>query len=296
MMREQALDVVVVERRRRLVEDRAPAAAAASAPSRSRRAGAPRARATPRAARDRWSARPCGPSASAARGPDGRLVDREARACGSPPSEMLCATERFGQQAELLVDDAQPELVRPAPGCRSSTGSPSSSMRAGRRRVVAGQHLEQRRLARAVLAEQAVDRAGLDARDRRRRARACPGTASRSRSCGGQERWARPGSRRIDGTLQPLVPPPMITCSVVHLEVVVWRVSPAATARTGTSSSWLHVLDHLQAHVRVLGRHEQRVERRLFSNLPASPPCRRLRRTGNPDHSGRYSSVDTAAP
>ena len=76
-------------------------------------------------------------------------------------------------EPEVLVDEAQP-VVAVGRLPESSNGSPSShATRAGVGRVVAGERLDQRRLAGAVLADERVDLAGRDLERRRRAARAC---------------------------------------------------------------------------------------------------------------------------
>ena len=91
---------------------------------------------------------------------DRPLVDRErARRLGAE-RDVVC-DRQVRQQAQLLVDDADPELVRP-PRRRDFDLLAVDLDPARRRLVVAGEHLEQRRLPRAVLAYEAVDRRALD--------------------------------------------------------------------------------------------------------------------------------------
>ena len=155
----QRLGLVLRQRRRRLVQDQDPrpdrqrpgdldqlptrdaqAADQRAAPARSR--ACPARRPGPR------------PSASSRR----RSSSTPSRV-GSRPSRMFSATERFGRQRQLLVDqpDAQPiglgrvaDLDRPAVHLDRAGVGPHD----------AAQHLDQRRLPRAVLAEQGVDLAG----------------------------------------------------------------------------------------------------------------------------------------
>ena len=78
----------------------------------------------------------------------------------------------FGEQRQILPDDGDAAVARSVRRDRRLGASPKySSARAGLGRIDAGDDLDQRALAAAVLAGEAVDFAGADLESPRRRAR-----------------------------------------------------------------------------------------------------------------------------
>ena len=97
---------------------------------------------------------------------------------GSRPMKTLAATSRLSNRLSSWWTKAMPAADRLADGERASRSTPSISMRAARRRDHAAEDLHQRRLAGAVLADQADH---LARRDRQRDIRRAP--RRRDRSC-----------------------------------------------------------------------------------------------------------------
>ena len=94
------------------------------------------------------------------RAPHRLLVDDEPAGRLRAEREVVGDRE-VGQEAQLLVDDADAQLVRM--GRAADLDRLASELdRAGGRRLVAREDLQERRLAGAVLAEEPVDRAALD--------------------------------------------------------------------------------------------------------------------------------------
>ena len=130
---------------------------AASAPWRSRRAGA-----APASARRRALDSGMSPTISAPRAR--RAISSPAPSSIAPrlrdlPSERdVLGHREVGEQAEVLVDDADPVVVGVGGRRRGGSRSPSELDRPVVGRLVAGEDLEQRRLAGAVLPDQPVDR------------------------------------------------------------------------------------------------------------------------------------------
>ena len=92
------------------------------------------------------------------RAPSSRPASRRS-ATGQRAMRTFSATEQLRHQAQLLVDDADPAIARPL-GDPNGTSPSSSTLPASGDR--AGEDLHQRRLARAVLAQQRVHLAGVD--------------------------------------------------------------------------------------------------------------------------------------
>ena len=147
-------DLVAVQRRRRLVEDEH---VAAGAPSRRARGRSRRSSARPRSARSTGLAdverrAEVGDQLARRRGAPSRRRHRQQR-----PAAVLRSRSRFSMvespadQAEVLVDEVQPGLGSP------SAAVPSVISAAGIGLVQSGQDLDQRRLARAVLADEGDD-------------------------------------------------------------------------------------------------------------------------------------------
>ena len=106
---------------------------------------------------------------------------RPNRLVGSRPRNRLLATLSSGHQVDLLVDGADPGGLRVA-GLGEGDRLAQVAHLAAVRPVHAGDDLDQRRLAGAVLADQRVHLAGLQRRARRRRGRARRRTACDTRS------------------------------------------------------------------------------------------------------------------
>ena len=77
------------------------------------------------------------------------------------PEEDVLGHRKPVDEVELLVDGGDAERIA-ASGCRATTGSPLQRISPSSGLVRAGEHLDQGRLAGAVLAEQAVHLAGAD--------------------------------------------------------------------------------------------------------------------------------------
>ncbi len=75
---------------------------------------------------------------------------------------MFCATAKVLREVELLVDQHDAQRHRRRASSRTADGPPSTRSVAAGPRLDAGQDLDERRLAGAVLAEQAVDAAGFE--------------------------------------------------------------------------------------------------------------------------------------
>ena len=97
-------------------------------------------------------------------------VRRTAAAPGSRPMKTFSAIVRFGSERELLIDRRDAEALGVVRASRGVTVLAGERDRARVRLLGAGQDLEQRRLAGAVLAEQRVNLARTRLRNRRRRA------------------------------------------------------------------------------------------------------------------------------
>src|SRR5207249_1871399 len=141
------------------------------------------------------------------------------------------------QQAELLVDDADPELVR-TPRRRDVDLLALDLDPAGRGLVIAREDLEQRRLPGAVLADEAVDRRAIDdevdavERERPREALRHAGDAKEGNGPGHARRLGE-GEAPLDGGAPRVATGPRRgqssgTCC--------WQ-SSEAIRRTGTSSA-----------------------------------------------------------
>ena len=154
MTPEQLGDLVLVEARGRLVEHQDLERRSRS-PARSRPAAASRASGCRAASRDRARARAAASASRAAARIRRQSMKPNRR--GSRPEHDVLGDRQVGQQVDLLVDraDARPAGRRRA--SRTTTGSPSSRIEPASSADRAGDRLDQRRLARAVLAHQRVD-------------------------------------------------------------------------------------------------------------------------------------------
>ena len=127
---------------------------------------------------------------SSRRGAPGRgLVEDEAR--GSSPSIRFSSTVSVRDEAEVLVDHADAELDGRAAGESMRTSRPSTRMRAAVGLVEPRQDAHQRRLAGAVLAQQAEHLARASPRRLMRSLATTPGKAlviSMSSTAGGRPR------------------------------------------------------------------------------------------------------------
>ena len=126
----------------------------------------------------------------------GRRPSRTARAtaaaCARGPAKKLPTAAGVVEQREVLVDGLDPQLagVRAASRCR--TASPSIRISPSSGSIDAGEDLDQRRLAGAVVAEQREHLALVAARARRRAAR-----SSRRTACAGPRPRGRRSSRPL---------------------------------------------------------------------------------------------------
>ena len=99
------------------------------------------------------------------------------RGPGSRPMKTFSAIVMFGRERELLVDGDDAERAARRAASRRRPAWPSKLMLPASGCLRAGQDLQQRRLAGAVLAEQRMDLARADLEMRRRRAPARRGSA-----------------------------------------------------------------------------------------------------------------------
>ena len=83
-----------------------------------------------------------------------------AELAGLAADEDVLGDREVRAEVHLLVDGADAAAAEPAAGCRTRTGAPSRVISPAVDLVDAGEHLDQGRLARAVLAHQGVDLAG----------------------------------------------------------------------------------------------------------------------------------------